>query len=52
MIKSREVQEPNQIAARGVLLKNLDKVRQRFIDKTFQSYKSVKKAFVEWKRDK
>lgn len=51
MLRTREQQEPNQIAARGILLQDLEKVKQRFIDKTFQSYKSVKKAFVEWKRD-
>lgn len=42
-----EKNEPNQKQVSQTITKN--DVKERFIARTFASYKTVKKAFVEWK---
>ena len=52
MQKSRESSAPNQIAVRKIITADFKQIRERFIAKTFQTFKTVKKAFVEWKDNK
>lgn len=49
MQKSLESKAPNQLAVRKIIASDFHTVREKFIAKTFQTFKTIKKAFVEWK---
>ena len=49
--RAREQREPNQLAVKRIITSESSQVKERFIAKTFQTFKSIKKAFVEWKKD-
>lgn len=52
MQKSRESKASNQLAVRKIMTADFKTVKEKFLARTFQTYKTVKKAFIEWKNNK